>query len=133
MKTLYPSLDGISTSQVASEAVRNTRIKFGGINYERLYVTLVLGPDLLHKLGMGHIVPTRGDKLDITSLTAKTNKDLSVWIINENFTDADKREMVALLVQVTPLILIYSHTYSFGGKFSSRCQEPGLACVQVLA
>ena len=81
VKTLYPSLDCVTTSEIAAEAIRTTNIKFGGIDYNRLsvYLTLSLGEDLLSKCGLHHIVPKRADKSKAYSLSAKNNKDLSGW------------------------------------------------------
>ena len=36
VKTLYPSLDCVTSSEIAAQAVRETKIKFGGVNYPRL-------------------------------------------------------------------------------------------------
>ena len=69
----------MSTSEIAAQAVRDTGIKFGGINYERLsiYLTLSLGESILTKRGLHHIIPDRSDNSKAMSLSAKTNKDLS--------------------------------------------------------
>ena len=42
VKTLYPSLDCVATSEMAAQAVRDTKIMFGGIDYNRLSVYLTL-------------------------------------------------------------------------------------------
>ena len=64
VKTLYPSLDIVSTSQIAAQAIRDTNIKFGGLDYDRLsvYLTLTLGDSLMGKCGLYHIIPSRTDE-----------------------------------------------------------------------
>ena len=129
VKTLYPSLDCITTSEIAAEAIRTTNIKFGGIDYSRLsvYLTLSLGEDLLSKCGLHHIVPKRADKSKAYSLSAKNNKDLSGWKLDDlEFSDGDKREMVALLIQINTIILMSCHIYSFGGRIYLQKNGAGI-------
>ena len=119
VKTLYPSLDCVATSELAAKAVRDTKIKFGGIDYNRLsvYLTLSLGEEILNKNGLFHIIPKRQDKSKAISLSAKNNKDLSGWDLeNRMYSDKDKKEMVALLIQINTIILMSCHIYSFGGR-----------------
>ena len=119
VKTLYPSLDCVSTGEMAAQAVRDTEIKFGGIDYERLrvYLTISLGENILSRHGLQNIIPERSNDSTAASLTAKTNKDLSGWILGErSCTEEEKREMLALLIQINTIILMMSHVYSFGGK-----------------
>ena len=127
--TLYPSLDTITTSQIAAQAVRNTEVKFGGIDYDRLsvYLTLILGEHILNKYGLYHIIPRRKDDSKAVSLAAKNNKDLTGWEVgNTYFSDKDKREMVALLVQTCTIILMSSHIYTFGGRIFLQKSGAGI-------
>ena len=125
VKTLYPSLDSVTTSEIAAQAIRDTKIKFGGIDYPRLsvYLTLSLGESLLTKKGLGHITARRTGDSKALSLSAKSNKDLTGWKTDTIFSDSDKREMMALLVQINTIILMSYHVYTFGGKL--YCQKEG--------
>ena len=71
----------------------------------------------MSKCGLYHVIPARSDDSKATSLAAKSNKDLTGWITGiKKFSDEDKREMVALLVQINTILLMSSHIYTFGGK-----------------
>ena len=129
VKTLYPSLDIITTSAMAAQAVRDTRLQFGGIDYNRLaiYLNLVLGRQLLYRLGLPHIVRERTTDSEAISLAAQMNKNLSGWKTgNNDFSDDDKREMVALLVQISTMLLMTTHIYSFGGKIYIQSKGAGI-------
>ena len=129
MKTLYPSLDTVSTSQIAAQAIRETHISFGGIDYDRLsvYLTLTLGENLMNKSGLYHIIPSRSDDSKATSLAAENYRDLSGWRVGlKRFSDTDKREMVALLVQINTILLMSSHIYTFGGRTYLQKEGAGI-------
>ena len=127
--TLYPSLDCITTSELAAQSVRDTKLQFGGINYDRLsvFLTLTLGAQILNNLGLHHVILERNGDSRAESLSAKSNKDLTGWKTGTKwYSDSDKREMVAILVQICTIILMNSHVYSFGGKLFIQSEGVGI-------
>ena len=59
VKTLYPSLSIQGTAELASEAVKNTNIKFTGFDYQfiAIYLFLILGTVGMRKLGLSKYIP----------------------------------------------------------------------------
>ena len=115
---LYPSLDGVSASYLASEANKQTNIMFEGIDYRRLavYLNLVLGEDNLCNLNLRDIIPERRDPENKSeALSAKSNKDLSAWVTREEFTQEEKKLMIAAMVQTMTLLMMATNVYSFAG------------------
>ena len=126
---LYPSLDGVSASNLASEAVKQTNIMFEGIDYRRLavYLNLVLVEDKLCNLNLRDIIPERRDPENKSeALSAKSNKDLSAWVTREEFTQEEKKLMIAAMVQTMTLLMMATNVYSFAGDIYLQSNGAGI-------
>ena len=77
---LYPNLDPIAVAQVSADVVRETEVKFHGIEFNILavYLLLVLGHSRLIRAGLGGCIPKRKFDSSSSSLTNSKNKDMKM-------------------------------------------------------
>ena len=98
VKALYPSLDGVASAQITAEAVRESKIKFSGINtyFLVVYLFLILGRDGMVKADLKECIPTRKNKSNAMSLTSTLNRDLSNWdFTHVTLSEVNIRNMIA--------------------------------------
>ena len=135
---LYPNLDKIVTGEIMYQAVILSDVKFEGFDFERLavFLFLTMGETQLIKCGLEDCIPRRRfSDTTARSLSAKSNRDLSEWIVNSfKFTPEIKKEMIARMIQLETIVLMSSSCYSFGGKLylqkkGAGIGERGSACV----
>ena len=62
--TLYPSMDGIGSAELAAQSIRESGLEFKHINYQMLaiYLFLVIGNIGMSEAGLKHVVPQRKNK-----------------------------------------------------------------------
>ena len=62
VKALYPSLDQISTAEIAAEAIMDTGVMFEEIDYDLLaiYLLLNLGKVEKRRMGLNEVIPCAG-------------------------------------------------------------------------
>ena len=109
------------------EAVKQCDIKFEKLNYEMLavFLFLILGTSQMYKIGLQACVPRRRfTHSNAKSLAAKTNRDMSEWIVDSyKFSEQIKKEMIARLIQIETIVLMNSSCYSFGGRIYVKKKE----------
>ena len=104
-------------------------MSFNGINYLFLcvYIYLVLGPEEMKKYNLGECIPKRTKHSDAKSLAANVNRDLDKWNFDEvNFTERNKKELIALMVEISVLALISTTCYTFGGRIFRQLRGLGI-------
>ena len=129
--SLYPSLDGIAVAKLTGNAVRKTKVAFSGINYLFLCVYLyqIICGDEMRKLGLGKCVPKKKEKKDegVKSLAATLNRETENWDFDGViFTEWSKREMIAIMVEISVLVLVSTTCYSFGGRIFRQRKGLGI-------
>ena len=126
---LYPSLDRVATARIAGNSVRTTRTKFGGINYVFLciYLFLIMGTQGMKNAGLSECIPRKKGKSVAKSLSSTVNRNLDEWDLDDiKFTDSNKREMVATMVQIAVLTLTSTTCYTFNGKIFQQISGLGI-------
>ena len=117
---LYPNLDQIGVAHITAQAIRDTKVKFKGINYMLLtiYLLLVLGPSGMNAAGLGDYIPRRKLKGESRSLNSTTLRDPSNWDFSEISyeSEKDKKNMIAMMVQIMVLLLTSTTCYKFAGE-----------------
>ena len=126
---LYPNLDPICVAELTAQAVKKSNVKFSAVNYSFLiiYLTLTLGSDQMQRLGLGRFIPKNKGKENIRSLAASQNRNLENWEFeNVKLDDTDRRNLVALMLQVMVLLLTSTTCYRFGGKIYKQTDGLGI-------
>ena len=93
-------------AKIAANAVRETKIKFSGINYYFLTVYLLLGLGIegMYKNGLGECIPRRKLKSKARSLSTLNIRNMNNWDFSKvKLTPKLKVEMLATLIQVAVL------------------------------
>ena len=102
------------------EAVKSSKIKFDGVDFNRLavYLFLTIGVTGMYKCGLEHCIPVRrGGHSNANSLAPKYNREMDGWICKDyNYDENIKMEMLARMVQLETMTLMSSSCYSFGGR-----------------
>ena len=116
---LYPNLDPVGVAHITAQSVRESTVKFSGINYLFLtiYLFLVLGHGGMIKAGLENYIPRRKQKGDSRSLSSMYNRNLENWCFDHIDYDKedDKRNMAALMVQIMVLLMSKTTCYKFAG------------------
>ena len=128
---LYPSMDILGTSEIVTQAVINSKVKFRNINREMLvvYLFLVLGGEVFRESGLDEYIPERSRwrESKSKSLASKINRDLDNWRTNVNkISWEEERMLLALLIKVSTLALMDSTCYSFGGEIFKQVSGAGI-------
>jgi len=126
---LYPNLDQVSVSQITMEAVRSTKVKFSGINYALLaiYLVLVMGPIQMAKVGLHECIPKKKINSNSQSLSNNINIDITNWDLEHIvYSEENKKEMIARMVQIMVLLLSSTTCYKFGGSIYKQKKGLGI-------
>ena len=82
-----------------------------------MYLLLVLGYNRMVKAGLSKCIPRRKCRSNSQSLASPANKDMSNWDFScVKFSDKDKTEMIAQMVQIMILLMCSTTCYKFGGQ-----------------
>ena len=129
VQALYPNLDGLCVAKIAANAVRETKVKFSGINYYFLtvYLLLVLGFEGMHRNGLGECIPRRKKKSNARSLASLNNRDMNNWDFTKvKLTPDLKIELLAMMIQVAVLAMTSTTCYSFAGNLYKQKKGLGI-------
>ena len=75
---LYPSLEPVAVAELTAKAVRESSIKFNGVNFYFLliYLFITMGRSQMERLGMGELVPKyKRKEKNSQSLAATHNRN----------------------------------------------------------
>ena len=129
VEALYPSMQHIPTAKIMFKAVMDTSVKFDNLDYDfmNIYIYLVLGRGEMIKHGLNCVPRKKDNKSKSRSLLAKCNRDLNSWVTtNGTYTDEEKKIMLALMVQISVLVMMSTCCYSFGGEIFQQVAGAGI-------
>ena len=141
VSALYPNLEKVVTGALMYEAVKSSKIKFDGVDFNRLavYLFLTIGVTGMYKCGLEHCIPVRrGGHSNANSLAPKYNREMDGWICKDyNYDENIRMEMLARMVQLETMTLMSSSCYSFGGDLYLQLDgagigERGSACIAII-
>ena len=129
MCALYPSLNQIETAAITANAVRDSNVYFQDISYDELtvYLALTIGKEGMNKWGVGHCYPKKLTDDDQLSLNSKINRNMMNWeCLKEQYSEDDKKNLLAAMIQVATLVLMQTSCYAFGGKIFLQLKGSGI-------
>ena len=116
---LYPSLQQVETAMITAKAVQTTNLEFEGVSYDELsvYLALTIGREGMREWGVEHCYPRRLIDSNSFSLSSKINKEMANWgCLTENYSEGDRKNLLAAMIQVAVMVMMQTSCYSFGGK-----------------
>ena len=81
----------------------------------------------MKRLKLKDCIPRKKKPSDARSLAATLNRDLDNWEFNHIiFTEHNKRELLALMIEIIVLVLVSTTCYSFGGRLFRQIKGLGI-------
>ena len=129
VEALYPSMKHIPTAKMMYKAIIETPIEFENIDFNVLnvYLFLVLGAEGMKKHDLKRLPMRRNDNSKARSLQSKSNREMTNWVLGEEFFSRDEKKiMLALAVQISTLLLMATSCYTFGGSIYQQRTGSGI-------
>jgi hypothetical protein len=128
VKALYPSLDVDFTIARTCDVIRESDFKFEGLWDKEigLYMAINKTPTELNELGVLELCPTRttqrGLRPTMNSMrNLKEEKRFNNWADPaRSASNAEKRTMIILALQIALAFIMKNHHYTFGGEFKRQ-------------
>ena len=114
-------MDIIMSSVLCGKAIKNTKIKFEGVDYlwAAKYIAMSCSQDEIDRCGLHRIVPRRKSKKGTrpTIVGVDIEEKVSKWkFLKTTFTEDEKKELLAKVVEVAVKTTFRNHLYQFEGK-----------------
>ena len=119
--SLYPNLDAEKVAELVYNAVLKSEIKWSNIDYFEAarYLALNWSEEQCRSSKLRRILPTRrgktGTRPGVRGSEWKFRPDI-------NLTEAEKKELIARVVEVAVAMMFQTHVYGFGGNTIGRPQ-----------
>ena len=125
--SLYPSLDAAKVAELVYEAVMRSELKWTNLDYVEAtrYLAMNWSEEQCNRSKLRRVLPTRRSKQGTRPGVRGTgpqgpdrgDQDMWKWRPNINLRGAEKKEIVARVVQVAVEVMFRTHVYTFGGVF----------------
>ena len=125
VEALFPSLTDIDSARIAREAVVNSDLKFENVDVSAAlkYLKLCGGEDHVREIGLGKVAPRwLGQRSDLLTLGGEALSEENKWSkVRREFTEHEKRVIIARVIETAVLICMSTHIYSFGPDLFLQC------------
>ena len=119
VEALFPSLQDVESARIAREAVLISNTSFENFNYETAlkYLYIVGGPTHLREIGLAKIAPRwTGPRPDLLSVEGDSCQEENKWWFPRRvFSEEEKKQIVARVVEAAVIICMGTHVYTFCG------------------
>ena len=119
VQALYPSLADVEVAILCYDAVMKSSIRFDNINYRKAsqYIAMNLTKEEQTLSNLQRVLPIRTAKGGVRPcVSAKTDNEENWRFPLVEYTDLEKKRMIATIVQIGVLVMMNTHLYSFNGK-----------------
>ena len=137
VEALYPNLEIMASARLCGEAVKQSKMRFEGVDYfwAGKYIAMTCAPKEIEESNLGETVPKRkyrkGTRPGInTKETVGKKKEgeseelVTKWEFSRtDFTEMEKRNLLAKVVEIAVRTTFRNHLYQFEGKM--RVQAEG--------
>jgi hypothetical protein len=116
--SLYPSLTDIEVAVICYNAIMESNISFGSINYRqaRMYLAMHMTEAEQRISPLRRVLPTREASGVRPGVTSDPRKEGN-WIFPDTeLTELEQRMVIAMMVQIGVIVAMNTHQYSFDGK-----------------
>ena len=122
VKALFSSLKDVECARMTRCAIMNTGMKFdyNNINYKKAlrYLKIVGGNDHVEGIGLGRLNPKwKGKRESLITVGGEKSREEEMWRESRREpTEAEKRKIVAYVVEIAVHVAMSNHLYTFGGN-----------------
>ena len=117
---LYPALEDLEVANICYNAILRSKINFNNIDYRKasIYVAMNISGEETTVHPLGRVLPRRKHKTSSRSwVTGKMKNAENSWNIPEvEWTDLEKRLMMAEMTRMGVIVMMNSHIFRWDGK-----------------